>query len=253
MRILFISLFLLISSLTSAQKFYYLGFDIGPKVDLYQLASGTKAYMPNMAVSNDMAAVAGLTGGVLVDDKFLLETGIFRSNFKTRIQLFDEIGRDYFFNDPINTFDAYMIPVHFDLKLNSSKVNWQFFAGMGFTTFINSKLSIVGTKVSVQEYVDLDRPELGYMQYTISENQLTGTIMALNLNFKAWYSINENLFFNFGINGRYGTSGESLFDLNLISPEGTSISNTVYTAGNALQATIGFRIFFDELPTNSSL
>ena len=239
-----------ISFFSHAQREYFGGFDIGPKLDLYQLASGTKAYMPNMEVMNDMSAVAGLAGGVLVDNKFLIETGIFRSNFKTRLQLFDEIGRNYFYKDPVNTFDAYMIPVHFDFKLNSSNENWQFFAGLGFSTFIGSKISLQGIRVSGEEYIDPDQPELGFMQYTISGNELTGTIMAMNVNFKAWYSLNESLFFAFGVSGRYGTSGESLFDVNLVSPEGTSIRNTVYSSGNALQANIGFRVFFDTAQSN---
>lgn len=231
-----------------SQKSYFFGFDIGPKIDFFRLEEASNPYSPNIELDNDLAAAAGFTGGVLIEDRFLLETGIYRSNFKTRFKLFDEEGMVHFDKEPVSTLNAYLIPVSFCLKSQNAIPRWQFFYGLGFNAMVSSTTAIDGTVVSVQSLKNPDDPSEGYMQYTLSGNSLAGNLVSLLATYRAFYAINDQLNFAFGIEGRYGATGDNFLNINHVSPLGRRVENVISTSGNALQFNLGFRYFLEPLP-----
>ncbi|MCB9245839.1 MAG: hypothetical protein H6606_05360 [Flavobacteriales bacterium] len=252
MRIVFLFISLLLgSTFCPAQNAYYFGFDIGPKMDFFRLEAATNPYSPNIELNNDLAAAAGFTGGVLIEDRFLLETGIYRSNFKTRFRLLDEEGMVHFDKEPVSTLNAYLVPVIFALKAQTSIPRWQFFYGFGFNSMVSSTSAIDGTVVSVQSPKNPDDPSAGYLQYTLSGNALAGRLLSVLATYKALYAINDQLQFSLALEGRYGASGDNFLNINHVSPLGARVENVISTSGNALQLNVGFRYFLDPIPVEN--
>lgn len=235
---------------TQAQKLYFFGFDLGPKMDFYQMNTTSNRYAPNLQLQNDIAAMAGLTAGVLIDDRFKLETGLYQSNFKTRFTITDDKGEEHFNNEPVNTFSSLMIPVSLNIRQELGNPRWQLFYGIGFSTFINEESGIDGFYQSPTSLVDADYPDKGAVQYIIYDNKFVGSIMTANLNAHAMYAINDQLFLSLNLEGHYGVSGENFFRIahkTEINGE-HDIENTVFSKGSAMQFNVGFRYFVDPVP-----
>jgi len=251
MRTLFLlCAFFLISQAADAQRLYFFGFDLGPKMDFYQLNPANNRYNPNLQLKNDVAAMAGITAGVLIDDKFKLETGLYQSNFKTRFTITDDKGEEHFVNEPVNTFSSLMIPVTLNMRMTTTNPRWQFFYGLGFSTFINEQSGIDGFYQSPTSLVDADDPSKGAVQYIIYDNKFVGSLMTANLNAHALYSINDQLFLSLNLEGHYGVSGENFFRIAHKTEQNGEhdIENTVFSKGSAVQFNVGFRYFVDPVP-----
>jgi hypothetical protein len=231
---------------TKAQSQYYFGLDLGPKMELYRLGESSVSY-ESLKIRPDIGAAAGIAGGVIQDDKFGIEVGLYRNNFRTKIEIFDEQGQSYFTNDLIATFSSVRVPVSFLFKHNTRLEQWQIFSGIGFTSFIGSKLDQQGFSTSPAQLVNPEDPSEGYLQYNLSENRLTGGLMAATIQFRTLYLINQQLHFFTGIYGRFGTSGSNIIDISHYnSITNQTVKNSIYTRGNAWGVSMGFRFYLEE-------
>lgn len=237
-----------------AQKSYYIGLDIGPKFDQYKLATGgTRPYHPSINVYNQMAATFGVLGGALLEDKYQVELGIYKSDYRVNIDLLTENGDKYFANTPINTFTTYMIPFNF----NAVK-SWQgtyepryFIYGTGVTMLAGTKMGIEETFYSPEVPINPLNASDGSISYVISNNSFDAKIIMLNINLGYQYPINESVNINVSMNSKLGIAGNNFFDITHSTPNHPSVRNSIYTTGTSLQFNIGFRYFLDpETETN---
>ncbi|MBO6518353.1 MAG: hypothetical protein JJ975_17595 [Bacteroidia bacterium] len=234
---------------TRAQNVYYAGLEIGPKFDQYRLASGgNRPYSPSLSVSNQMAATFGILGGVKLEDRLLIEAGIYKSDYRVHIDVINEDGQRYFENTPINTFTSLMIPFNFNfIKTKQGKYEPQhLIIGTGFTLLANTKLGITETFVSPEILVDPFDVSKGTISYTVSNNQFDAKIFMLNLNLGYQYPINDFVNINVSMNTKLGVAGNNYFDITHRTPDHAQVRNSVFTSGTSIQFNIGFRYFFIE-------
>jgi hypothetical protein len=239
------TLIIIMLSITGfAQNQYYVGLDIGPKFDQYQLATGgSRPYHPSINVYNQMAATFGVLGGVTLEDKYQVEVGIYKSDYRVNIDLVTETGDEFFVNTPINTFTSYMIPFNF----NAIKT-WQgayeprhFIYGTGVTMLAGTKMGLDGTFISPAVPINPLNASEGSISYVISNNNFDAKILMLNINIGYQYPINESVNINVSMNSKLGISGNNYFDIEHRTPNHSSVVNSIFTTGTSLQFNIGFR------------
>lgn len=228
-----------------AQNQYYFGLDIGPKYDRYRLATGgTRPYAPSMQVRNDLGAFFGAVGGVILEEKFVMETGIYRSNFRAIFDLINEDGKRYFVNTPVNTFTAFMVPFIFSTRkaIGSSGTTFLHLGG-GISTLIGSKMGITEVFYSHAEPIDPEDLSKGNIAYTILENTFNAKILTANLNASLFYPVNESVAAILTFSGRVGVAGNNYVDIEHFTPDHQNVKNTIYTTGTGFQIQFGFRYF----------
>lgn len=240
---------LLLAFESYAQKEYYFGLDIGPKFDQYKLATGgTRPFHPSIHVYNQMAATFGILGGALIEERYQVEVGIYKSDYRVNIDLLTESGDVYFANTPINTFTTYMIPFNF----NAVKT-WQgkyeprhFIYGTGVTMLAGTKMGLEETFYSPEVPINPLNATDGSISYVISNNSFDAKIVMLNINLGYQYPINESVNINVSMNSKLGIAGNNFFDITHKTPNHNAIKNSIYTTGTSLQFNIGFRYFLGE-------
>ncbi|MFT5725600.1 MAG: hypothetical protein ACI9JN_002726 [Bacteroidia bacterium] len=239
----------LLSIYSSGQNDFYIGLDIGPKFDQYRLATGgTRPYHPSMKIYNPLAATFGIMGGIMLEDKYQVEIGIYKSDYRVNIDLLTENGDVFFANTPINTFTTYMIPFNF----NAVKT-WQgtyeprhFIYGTGFTILAGTKMGLSETFVSPEVPINPLNSSEGSISYVISNNSFDAKIIMLNLNLGYQYPMNESVNINISMNSKIGIAGNNFFDITHKTPKHNAVKNSVYTTGTSVQFNIGFRYFITE-------
>ncbi|MCB0735390.1 MAG: hypothetical protein KDC76_12465 [Bacteroidetes bacterium] len=238
---------LCLTLVVQGQNRYFLGVDIGPKVDIYRLASGgSRPYDPSLSVENDLGAFFGVNGGVLVENKIMVETGLYRSNFRAVIDIVNEDGQHYFQNTPINTFTAWFLPVNFNIRKPwRDKPNQFWYAGFGTSTLVGIKRG-VDQYISHGELVDPSDINQGTIGYSITSNSFDAKIITLNGNAGIHYPINASVVANFSISVRLGVAGNNFIDIDHETPDYPSVKNTIYTSGSGAQLQFGFRYFLDD-------
>jgi len=247
-KILIILILSVISQAATAQNDYYIGLDIGPKFDYYKLATGgARPYHPSIKIYNQMAATFGVVAGALVEEKYQVEVGIYKSDYRVNIDLLTESGDVYFANTPINTFTSYMIPFNF----NAVKT-WQgkyeprhLIYGTGVTLLAGTKMGLTETFFSPEVPINPLNASAGSIAYVISDNTFDAKIVMLNLNISYQYPINEVVNINVGMNSKLGIAGNNYFDITHRTPNHASVKNSIFTTGTSLQFNIGFRYFLD--------
>ena len=121
-KIFIILIISFVAQFASGQNDYYIGLDIGPKFDYYRLATGgTRPYHPSIKIYNQMAATFGVVGGAIVEERYQVEVGIYKSDYRVSVDLLTESGDVYFANTPINTFTSYMVPFNFNVVKNMAR------------------------------------------------------------------------------------------------------------------------------------
>ncbi|MBI1306156.1 MAG: hypothetical protein GC181_06030 [Bacteroidetes bacterium] len=248
-RKLLIFFFAVLNSTTIwGQNQYFFGLDLGPKVDVYHMATGyAKPYSPNMKIHNDVGALFGVTGGVLLDNKYVLETGLYRSNYRATFELFDEKGRLYFRHTPVNTFTAYYLPVILYQRKKIGKLPNMFIQyGGGFSTIVGAKVGLQ-TPYYSQE-VPLNEADLteGYISYTVVNNSFDAKIITLNMNVSLHYPVNEVVVASLTASGRFGISGNNYVDIEHTTPDHYKVQNSLFTKGGGFQLQFGFRYFLEK-------
>ena len=239
----------LVSTPAFTQNDYYIGLEIGPKFDYYKLATGgNRPYHPSINIYNQMAATFGLLGGAIVEEKYQIEVGIYKSDYRVNIDLLTENGDVYFANTPINTFTSYMVPFNF----NAVK-SWQgkyeprhFIYGTGVTLLAGTKMGISETFYSPEVPINPLNASAGSISYVISDNSFDAKIVMLNINIGYQYPINESVNIHIGMNSKLGIAGNNYFDITHKTPNHAAIKNSIFTSGTSLQFNIGFRYFLDE-------
>ena len=238
------------SVLASAQdKQFFIGLDIGPKFDQYRVEStGSKAYEPNLNISNPLAATFGVLGGIKIEDRIMVEAGIYKSDYRVNIELVAKDGSRHFSNTPINTFTSYMIPFNLNfIKSKQGKYEPQHFIfGTGFSLLARPRLGLEGRFYSVETPLDPLDLTKGLVSYEIYDNNFDADIVLLNLNAAYQYPINEDVNIHVGVNGRIGVAGKNFFKIDQKTPSNPTITNTISTSGSSLQLSIGFRYFIPQ-------
>lgn len=240
---------MLLANHSFGQKEYYIGLDIGPKFDQYKLGTGGfRPYHPSINVYNQMAATFGILGGALIEERYQVEVGIYKSDYRVNIDLLTENGDIYFANTPINTFTTYMVPFNF----NAVKT-WQgkyeprhFIYGTGVTMLAGTKMGLDETFYSPEVPINPLNASEGSISYVISNNSFDAKIVMLNINLGYQYPINESVNINVSMNSKLGIAGNNFFDITHKTPNHNSVRNSIYTTGTSLQFNIGFRYFLGE-------
>ncbi len=241
------------STIANAQKQYYFGIDIGPKFDQYKLVKNSQqAFSPNIKIYNPLAATFGVLGGMMLEEKYQLEAGIYKSDFRVNIDLLTQSGDKFFVNTPINTFTSYMIPINFNVVKT-----WQgkyeprhFIFGTGFTILANTKLGIAETFFSPEVPIDPQNSSAGAISYVISDNTIDGGMVMLNLNLAYRYPINESVNISVGMNSKIGVAGTNYFNISHSTPNFAPVKNRLETKGSSVQFNIGFRYFLESEEAN---
>ncbi len=108
---------------------------------------GTRPYHPSIKIYNQMAATFGVVGGAIVEERYQVEVGIYKSDYRVNVDLLTESGDVYFANTPINTFTSYMVPFNFNVVKT-----WQgkyeprhFIYGTGVTLLAGTKMGLTET------------------------------------------------------------------------------------------------------------
>ena len=248
-KIISILIFCTLANYSFGQNDYYFGLDIGPKFDQYRLATGgSRPYHPSIRLYNQMAATFGVIGGVMLEDKYQVEVGIYKSDYRVNIDLLTESGDVFFANTPINTFTTYMIPFNF----NAVKT-WQgeyeprhFIYGTGVTMLAGTKMGLDETFFSPEVPINPLNASDGSISYVISNNSFDAKIVMLNINLGYQYPINESVNINVSMNSKLGIAGNNFFDITHKTPNHNAVKNSIYTTGTSLQFNIGFRYFLGE-------
>lgn len=233
---------------TLAQNDYYIGLDIGPKFDQYQLATGgTRPYHPSIKIYNPLAATFGVLAGALIEEKYQVEVGIYKSDFRVNIDLLTENGDVFFANTPINTFTTYMIPFNFNaVKTWQGKYEpRQFIYGTGVTMLAGTKMGLSETFISPEVPINPLNASEGSISYVISDNNFDAKIVMLNINIAYQYPINESVNINLGMNSKLGIAGNNYFDISHRTPNHAVVKNSIFTTGTSIQFNIGFRYFLN--------
>jgi hypothetical protein len=228
---------------------YYIGLDIGPKFDQYRIENtGAKAYTPNLNITNPMAATFGVLGGVKIEDKIMVEAGIYKSDYRVNIELVAKDGSKHFSNTPINTFTSYMVPFNVNfIKSKQGKYEPQHFIfGTGFSLLARPKLGLTGRFASVASPLDPLDLTKGLVSYEIYDNDFDADLVLLNVNAAYQYPINEDVNIHIGINGKIGVAGKNFFKIDQKTPNNPTITNTVSSTGSSIQISIGFRYFIPQ-------
>lgn len=247
LRLLSIVFLICVSLMSYGQeeRTYYVGLDIGPKFDIYRLASGgTQPYSPNIKIHNHLAATFGILGGVKLDNKLLIEAGVYKSDYRVNIDIIDEQGRAFFVNTPINTFTSYMIPFHFNgIRTKQGKYEpMHFIYGTGFTVLAGTKRGIKETYFSPEVPVDPLDVNQGFVSYQVSNNSFSAKIVLVNINLGYQYPINDYVNINLAMNSKVGVAGSNYFDIQHNTPN-HKVTNSIFTKGTSIQFNIGFRYF----------
>ncbi|MFT5480345.1 MAG: hypothetical protein ACI9UJ_000939 [bacterium] len=231
-----------------AQNDYYIGLDIGPKFDQYQLATGgARPYQPSIKLYNPMAATFGVLAGALIEEKYQVEVGIYKSDYRVNIDLITESGDIFFANTPINTFTSYMVPFNF----NAVKT-WQgkyeprhFIYGTGVTMLAGTKMGLAETFISPEVPINPLNASEGSISYVISNNSFDAKILMLNVNIGYQYPINESVNISLAMNSKIGIAGNNYFDIVHRTPNHAEVKNSIFTTGTSIQFNIGFRYFLN--------
>lgn len=242
-------IFISLASGSFAQSDYYIGLDIGPKFDQYRLGTGgTRPFHPSIKLYNQMAATFGVLGGVLLENNYQIELGIYKSDYRVNIDLLTESGDVFFANTPINTFTTYMIPFNFNaVKTWQGKYESRHFIyGTGVTLLAGTKMGLEETFYSPNVPINPLNAAEGSISYVISNNSFDAKLIMLNINLGYQYPINESVNINVSMNSKLGIAGNNYFDITHKTPNHNAIKNSIYTTGTSLQFNIGFRYFLDD-------
>ncbi len=242
-------LLFLLPSAVSAQNSYFFGLDIGPKFDQYKLATGgTRPYDPSINLRNDIGAMFGVSFGVLVEDKLMLESGIYRSNFRAIFDIVNEGGQKYFINTPVNTFTSFMLPFNLNVRkpIGRSEGTYVHLGG-GFSTYFGTKRGITEVFYSHAEPVDPENFNKGNIAYIIRDNDFDAQLITLNLHTSFHFPVNEVVSGSMSVTGRLGVAGNNYVDIEHATPDYASIKNSFFTSGSGVQFLFGFRYSFTSL------
>lgn len=232
------------------ERVRYFGFDIGPKYDHYiSRQVGGPSYSPNVEVVKDIGATAGITAGLFMDNKYIVEIGIYRNNYKAKLDFTSPQGNIFFKSTIVNTFSSYSIPVRVGSRIFNHSPGSLFFFQVGVTTLLNARLDFDQPKTSVLDEKTIDNVVVDNMDYIITNNQLDGKVMSLDAGLVYNQVIRKNLFFTSVLSARIGIGGENRFSTihNTRNEDNTEdvigVTNEVQTNGSGLNLTLGFRYF----------
>jgi hypothetical protein len=246
MIVRYILILLLLSTSAEAQNTYFFGLDIGPKYDQYVLGTaGTRPYDPSLNIRDDVGALFGISFGVLLNDHLMLESGIYRSNFRAIFDIVNDDKKEYFVNTPVNTFTANMVPVSLYVRKPFTRTEGAFIHfGGGFSTLLGTKKGLEEMFFSHAEPIDPEDLNKGTIAYTILNNKIDANIITINLSSSIHYPVNEAVAASVTVLGRLGIAGSNSVNIEHSTPNHSSVRNRFYTKGSGVQLQFGFRYFF---------
>jgi hypothetical protein len=224
----------------------YFGLDLGPKMDMYIHGGSSNQYSPNVEILPDLGASAGIVGGIKVNDQFLLEIGLYKNDYKMKLNFISDQKNIFFRNSLINTITSVAVPISFNMKLKRSSLKHQWYAGVGFMPLMNVKTDQEVVFQSVVEEIQNDqRVVIDQMAYSVSEQEMDGAIVTANINLRYNYLLSERMLFHIQATARLGVSGRNQFTTSHSTLNITSVTNSFYTKGGGYNFNIGFRFFLD--------
>lgn len=235
------------------ERVFYFGFDLGPKYDHYTVRqTGGPDYSPNIKIIKDIGATAGISGGFLIDNKYVVELGIYRNNYKAKLEFISPQGNIFFDNTVVNTFSSYSIPVKVGSRFSDHSRTSLFYVQVGVTTLLNATLDFDQPKNSVLDQKTVDDVPVDQMEYVIWNNLLDGKIMTMDATLVWNRALRKNLFFSTSLSARFGIGGENRFTTvhHTRNEDNTEdvrdVTNEISTSGTGLNLTVGFRYFMFE-------
>ena len=227
-------------SYASAQNKYFLGLDIGPKFDFNQLSSSpNNGYSPSFENQNTLAAQFGVVGGIWIEDRRMLEAGLYRSNHQVKFTIVGENGERYFANSLVDTYSAIFVPFSLNYNFSPGLQMTTFYGGIGASTLLGVQKGI--DKFSSPEVAESpDQPNRLY-SYRVENNSVTEGIMTVNAQLGFIKAINEYAYINLLLMGKLGVGNQNFVDVNSTTPSHNNIENSVISRGSGLVFNIGFR------------
>lgn len=232
---------------TQDVKEFYFGLDLGPKMDIYKHSRSSNQYKNSVEVIPDIGANAGIIGGMKVNDEFLLEIGLYKNDYKMKLQYTSDQGNIFFRNTLIKTITSVGVPVSFNMKLKRGSPKHQWYVGAGFMPLMNVKTEqdIVFTSV-VEEIQDDQRRVTDQLAYTVSEQKLAGSIVTANVSLRYNLMLTERMAFHIMGTARMGVSGRNEFSTTHSTLNYTNVVNDFYTKGSGYNLNVGFRLYLEQ-------
>jgi hypothetical protein len=245
------SLFMLFTLVTNAQevKEPYFGLDIGPKMDIYVNSASSNQYKPNIEVLPDIGASAGIVGGFRINNEFLFELGLYKNDYKMKLNFISDQGNVFFRNSLVRTITSVGVPMSINLKLKRGSPQHQWYAGVGFMALMNVKTDQETVFQSVVEEIHNDRKEvIDKMAYSVSEQEMNGAIVTANVSLRYNLLLSDRMMFHVMGTVRAGVSGRNEFTISHSTLNYSSVTNTFHTKGSGYNINLGFRFYlgFDE-------
>jgi|GEM_PF-1622284 len=248
---LLISLLLVLVSSSSALaqdvREFYFGLDLGPKMDIYVHERSSGEYKPNVEVLSDIGATAGIIGGVKINDQYLFEVGLYKNDYKVKMNFVSDQNNLFFKNTLINTITSVGVPISFNMKMKMSRPAHEWYAGVGFMPLLNVKTKQDVPFQSVVEEIQNDQGVVtDKMAYSVSEQELDGDIVTANISLRYNYVLSRQLSFHVLGMVRMGVSGRNQFTTSHSTLNFTGIKNEFYTKGTGFNINVGFRFYLHD-------
>lgn len=235
------------------ERVFFFGFDMGPKYDHYTSTQiGGLRYSPSLEIVPDIGATAGIVGGFFLDNKYIVELGIFRNNFKVKIDFKSPQGNVFFANTLVNTFSSYSLPIHVGARIKSNSQRSLLFFQTGITTLFRANLDFDIPKYSIVDQRVVDNQVTDELSYEIFNDRMDGKIMTLDVGLTWNYAVRTNLFLTTAAYVKYGIAGQNLFNVihHTRSADNSAavrdVQHQIQTNGTGAQLTLGFRYFMFE-------
>lgn len=190
MKNLFLA-FLLVSAgflSTQAQQNYQFSGSIhlGPKIDIYRITNGSKEFVrPTPTIS----ATAGVNAGVLIDNKIMLETGLYNYQLHSTFTVRSRSGAIVSDQTSFPTLSMLLIPVKFSV-FKPLENNWNLL--YGFSAWVMTREEI-NRNPEIENQILQQDPVSGttdFLQFKVKSNTLTGS----NILFSAHFGLEKKLF-----------------------------------------------------------
>jgi hypothetical protein len=225
---------------TFGQNKYFVGLDIGPKFDFNQLSSSpNNGYSPSFDNHNPLAAQFGVAAGIWIEDRWMLEAGLYRSNHQVKFTILGENGERYFANSLVDTYSAIFVPFSLNYNFSPGLHMTTFYGGLGASTLLGVRKGIDRFS-SPQVAESPDQPNRVYF-YEVENNSVTEGLMTVNAQIGFIKAINEYAYINLLLMGKLGVGNQNFVDVKSTTPSHSTIQNSVISRGSGILFNIGFR------------
>lgn len=195
----FIPLFLCLSGIFNVQaqqRYQFSGaVHIGPKLDIYRITNGSKEFVRTFPT---ISATAGINTGVLIDNKIMLESGLYNyqlhSSFNVTSRSGDIVSDDISFP----TLSMLLIPVKFSV-FKPLENDWNMLYGFSAWVMIREEIN---RNPEIESQILQEDPESGttdFLQFKVKSNVLTGS----NILFSAHFGLEKKLFDQVYMSGEF--------------------------------------------------